>query len=291
MAKARGLGRGLSSLIPERTGGDGGNPTGGVEQIDVGRINPNPFPPRRRFSEEQLLELAESVRVHGVIQPVLVRPMGTDYQVIAGERRLRAAKQAGLSTIPAVIRELNDREAIELALVENLQRSDLNPMEESQAFQRLVEEFQWTQDEIGARVGKSRSHVANYLRLLQLEPAIQDWVAEQVLSVAHAKVLLSVESERRQALAGRCAREGWTVKQLEGAVKRGEVPAPSARRDDVHIKSVETSLRRRFGTKVTVRGDSTKGRIEFPYRSLDEFERLLALLEQEAGPGPEGFVV
>jgi ParB family chromosome partitioning protein len=291
MAKARGLGRGLSSLIPERTGGDGGNPAGGVQQIEVGRVNPNPFQPRRRFSEEKLLELAESVRVHGVIQPVLVRPMGTGYQLIAGERRLRAAKQAGLSTIPAVIRELNDREAIELALVENLQRSDLNPMEESQAFQRLVDEFQWTQDEIGARVGKSRSHVANYLRLLQLEPVIQDWVAEQVLSVAHAKVLLSIESERRQALAERCAREGWTVKQLEGAVKRGEVPTPSARRDDVHIKSAETSLRRRFGTKVTVRGDSTKGRIEIPYRSLDEFERLLALLEQEVGPGPEGFVV
>lgn len=290
MAKARGLGRGLSSLIPERTGADAGISGGGVEQIEIAAIAPNPYQPRRRFAEEQLAELADSIRLHGVIQPLLVRPAGRGYQLIAGERRLRAARLAGLAVVPVVIRELSDREAIELALVENLQRSDLNPMEESQAFQRLIDEFQWTQEEIGARVGKSRSHVANYLRLLQLEPVIQDWVAEQLLSVAHAKVLLSIEGERRRILAERCTREGWTVKQLEGATKRGEVPS-AGRREDVHIKSVESGLRRRFGTKVTIRGDSTKGRIEIPYRSLDEFERLLALLEQEAGPGPEGFVV
>lgn len=291
MAKTRGLGRGLSSLIPERTGIGGGSSVEGVEHVALAAITPNPYQPRHRFSEDDLGELAESVRTHGVIQPVLLRPLGSGYQLVAGERRVRAARMAGLAVIPAVVRDLTDRDAIELALVENLQRSDLNPIEESLAFRRLLDEFEWTQEEIGVRVGKSRSHVANYLRLLQLEPEIQEWVAEQVLSVAHAKALLSVEGERRGELAHRCAQEGWTVKQLEGAIKKGEMPARSSMREDVHIKSAEAGLRRRFGTKVTVRGDSSKGRIEIPYRSLEEFERLLALLEQDAGPGPEGFVV
>lgn len=293
MAKARGLGRGLSSLIPERTpDAVRDSRAAGVELVDLSRISPNPFQPRRHFDGGELADLAESVRVHGVIQPVMVRPWENDFQLIAGERRVRAARMAGLTAIPAVVKALSDREAIELALVENLQRSDLNPIEESYAYSRLIEEFHWTQEEIGARVGKSRSHIANYLRLLQLEPSIQSLVSEQIVSVAHAKVLLSVDGVRRQTLAERCAHEGWTVKQLEAAVKRGEIPvAGPAAQEDVHLKSIEAGLRRRFGTKVAVRGDSARGRIEISYRSLDELERLLAMLEHESGSGPEGFVV
>jgi ParB family chromosome partitioning protein len=252
---------------------------------------PNPYQPRRHFDEAELTELAESVRIHGVIQPVLLRPTEGGYQLIAGERRVRAARLAGLDSIPAVVKALSDREAIEMALVENLQRSDLNPLEESQAYSRLIEEFQWTQEEIVVRVGKSRSHIANYLRLLQLEPGIQILVADQSISVAHAKALLSVEGARRGLLADRCAREGWTVKQLEAAIKRGEVPTEAKGAEDVHLKSIETGLRRRFGTKVTLRGDAARGRIEISYRSLEELERLLQMLDQGSGSGPAGFVV
>ncbi|MCL5116807.1 MAG: ParB/RepB/Spo0J family partition protein [Firmicutes bacterium] len=295
MAKARGLGRGLSSLIPERpveapSVAESAQPAG-VAEVKLDQIAANPYQPRRYFRDDELTELADSIRTHGVIQPVLLRATEGGYQLIAGERRVRAARVAGLSSIPAVVKEFTDREAIELALVENLQRSDLNPLEESQAYNRLIEEFNWTQEEIGARVGKSRSHIANYLRLLQLESDIQALVAEQALTVAHAKVLLSVAGARRMTLAERCASEGWTVKQLEAASKRGEMPQRPRPAEDVHLKSVESGLRRRFGTKVTLRGDSSKGRIEIPYRSLEELERLLAMLEQDSDSSTGGFVI
>lgn len=294
MPKARGLGRGLSALIPERTTPSGPlvhGESGGVEWIDVAKIAPNPFQPRRYFSETELAELAESIRIHGVIQPILLRPAEAGYQLIAGERRVRAARLAGLDAVPAVVKALSDREAIEMALVENLQRSDLNPLEESQAYSRLIDEFRWTQEEIGGRVGKSRSHVANYLRLLQLEPEIQAMVADQRVSVAHAKALLSADGPRRLVLAERCAKEGWTVKQLEGAVKRGDAPRIVRAAEDVHLKSIETGLRRRLGTKVTLRGDASRGKIEIPYHSLEELERLLEVFEQDSGPDSGGFVV
>lgn len=294
MAKARGLGRGLSSLIPEKVvpQDNGEAIRRGVESVALAQITANPYQPRRHFGEEALQELADSIRTHGVIQPVLLRAVPGGYQLVAGERRVRAARMAGLDAIPAVVKDITDREAIELALVENLQRSDLNPMEESQSYNRLIEEFQWTQEEIGIRVGKSRSHIANYLRLLQLESPIQEMLSQQTITVAHAKTLLSVDGSKRMALAERCAIEGWTVKQLEAAIKRGEIPAPPKPREDVHLKMVEAGLRRRFGTKVSLRGDSTKGRIEIPYRSLDELERLLALLEDQENGGPTGgFVV
>ena len=294
MAKARGLGRGLSSLIPEKAApqDDVAATRRGVESVPLKEIAANPYQPRRHFAEEALQELADSIRTHGVIQPVLLRMVAGGYQLVAGERRVRAARMAGLSEIPAVVKEISDREAIELALVENLQRSDLNPMEESQSYNRLIEEFQWTQEEIGVRVGKSRSHIANYLRLLQLEAPIQEMLAQQSITVAHAKALLSVDGPRRMVLAERCVAEGWTVKQLEAAIKRGDIPTPSKPREDVHLRMVEAGLRRRFGTKVTLRGDSSKGRIEIPYRSLDELERLLAMLDDQNDGSPSGgFVV
>lgn len=291
MPKARGLGRGLSALIPERMPEEHRAASSLADEVALELIDANPWQPRRQFRETSLRELADSIGVHGVIQPVVLRSLGDRYQLVAGERRVRAARMAGLTSIPALVRAISDREAMELALVENLQRSDLNPIEESQAYQRLMDEFEWTQEEIGARVGKSRSHVANYLRLLQLEADIQQHIGDQTLTVAHGKVLLSVAGELRHLLAERASAEGWTVKQLEEAVKRGEVPrAPHQRTEDVHMKTVEAQLRRRFGTRVTLRGDSHKGRIEIPYRSLDELERLITLLEEERD-GAGGFVV
>lgn len=297
MAKARGLGRGLSALIPDRTGeimvesAESELRESGVQRVPVDRIESNPFQPRREFNEQELLDLAQSIRVHGVIQPVLLRKVGLKYQLVAGERRVRAARLAGLVDIPAICRDINDQEAMEIALVENLQRSDLNPIEESLAYQRLIEEFEWTQEEIGARVGKSRSHVANYLRLLQLEENIQRLLGGQELSVAHGKVLLSVSGPRRVELAERAAREGWTVKQLEAYAVRGEVPSPAVNALDVHLKAVESGLRRRFGTKVTFRGDANKGRIEIAYRSLEELERILGILDSDSSDSGDGFVV
>lgn len=293
MAKARGLGRGLSSLIPERPAAAPLGPVaGGVQNIAIQSIQANPYQPRRRFRDDELSELAQSVKNYGIIQPILVRPVAGGYQLVAGERRVRAARLVGLEEIPAVVRELSDRDSIEMALVENLQRSDLDPIEESHAYRQLIEEFNWTQEEIGARVGKSRSHVANFLRLLQLDPSIQQMVSDQLLTVAHGKELLSVDAGRRSVLAERCVQEGWTVKQLQAAIKRGEVPpAKTSTRDDVHLKSVEAGLRRRFGTKVMVRGDSNKGRIEIPYRSLEELERLLTMLDEESTSDPGDFVV
>lgn len=289
MAKPRGLGRGLSALIPDKMGdaSSAGSPSpeGWSREVAVDLIDRNPFQPRRDFAEDEMAQLVESVRIHGVIQPVVLRAVGGRFQLVAGERRVRAARMAGLRSVPAVVRELSDRDAMEIALVENLQRADLNPIEESQAYARLIDEFGWTQEEIGARVGKSRSHVANYLRLLQLESSIQELLRRELISVAHAKVLLSIDGPRRVELAERCGQEGWTVKQLEGWAKRPEVPPPpTAKSDDVHLRALEAGLRRRLGTRVTLRGDANKGRIEIPYRSLEELERLLSLLDS---PGPD----
>ena len=308
MAKSRGLGRGLSSLIPEMPRHDGtvkegdGNggaqdKTGGTEVagVPVRTIHSSSFQPRRRFAEEELKELAESVRMHGVIQPIVLRvaPSGDGYELVAGERRYRAAKQAQLDTIPAIIRNMSDEQAMEIALIENLQRSDLDPIEESRAYQRLTEELGWTQEKIGERVGKSRSHVANYMRLLTLESEIQEWLAENKLSVAHAKFLLSMEPSRRLALAKRVVEEQWTLRQLEAhalvAVDEREKEKLQST-PDAHLVVTEEQLRRRFGTKVRLKGDLNKGRIEIPYHTLNELERILELLDHSQSD-PGDFVV
>lgn len=290
--KARGLGRGLSSLIsdtsqtvfqPESVRDDG------IQGISIASIQENPFQPRRVFQEEELNELVESIKSHGILQPVIVRIVDGNPQLVAGERRVRAAKRAGLSHIPAIVRSLSDQESMELALVENLQRKDLNAMEEAYAYERLMGLCEWTQEDIALRVGKSRPHVANYLRLLQLEEPIQTAISEQFLTVAHAKVLLTVSGERRIVLARRAIREGWTVKQLQAAVNKNDT-TPEDRRPDVHMRTVEAQLRRTLGAKVVLRGDSNKGRIEIPYRSLDELERIIQILESE-NPVDNGFVV
>lgn len=289
MSRPKGLGKGLAALIPERTPPVGGAPE--VRTLAVADISPNPYQPRQDFKPEAMQELVESVRRHGILQPLLVRPRPQGFELVAGERRLRAAREVGLATVPAYVREVDDREVMEMALVENLQRSDLNPIEEAQAFWRLIQEFGWTQEDVAARVGRSRPQVANYLRLLGLEAAIQDRVRDGSLTVAHAKVLLSVEeADRRRALAEQAVEQAWTVKQLEAAAARREIPAKMRPEPDTHLKRIEGELRRRFGTKVALRGSASKGRIEIPYRTLEELERILALLEP-APLGDDGFVV
>ena len=289
MPKARGLGRGLSALIPEAT--EAGDP----KTLPVDSIEPNPFQPRHHFEEAALAELTESVRQHGILHPVLVRQYEGGWQLIAGERRLMASRRAGLKDIPVSVRDWDDRTTMEVALVENLQRSDLNPMEEAEAFRRLIQEFGWTQDEAAARVGKSRSHVANYLRLLHLEPEIRVLVEEERLTMAHAKALLSVDPERRATLAQRAAAEGWTVRQLAAAALRPEGPreTPGAGRRDVHLQAAEVRLAKALRARVSIRGTAERGRIVIRYGSLAELESLLAELQgspQEGAP-PDSFSV
>ncbi len=309
MGKNRGLGRGLSSLIPEISRKDVGAVEGSkrahaeeegevaeVCEVPIHAIRSSSFQPRRRFGEDELNELTHSVRIHGIIQPIVLRqaPSGDGYELIAGERRYRAAKRAEMQMIPAVIRNISDQEAMEIALIENLQRSDLDPVEESYAYLRLTEELGWTQEQIGERIGKSRSHVANYLRLLTLEQEIQDWLAEGKLSVAHAKFLLSVETSQRLSLASRAVEEQWTLRQLEAHAaaqsgkSAGEKPIRSA---DAHLVVTEEQLRRRFGTKVRLKGDLNKGRIEIPYHTVNELERILEILDDDSQSNAGDFVV
>lgn len=296
MAKPRGLGRGLASLIPENskiTEID----SAGRNAVDLALIDPNPFQPRRHFDLAELEELSQSIKSLGVLQPVLLRQNGERYQLVSGERRVRAARLVGHDTIPAVIRDVSDAEAMEMALVENLQRADLNPIEVARAYQRLVDELGWTQEQIGERVGKSRPHITNHLRILGMDEDVQAWVAAGELTVAHAKAILGVELPRQKSLAQRAREEGWTVKRLEAEIQRIK-EGPSASQNprnslsteaDVHLRAVERNLRRSLGTKVVLRGDGAKGRIEIPYRSVDELEHLMELLRQdpvgvESGP-------
>ncbi len=287
MTRKAGLGRGLSALMGEsewERGRQGEKErTGGPLEVALDDISANPFQPRKAFADPELAGLAESIRVYGVLQPVVLRAQGKKYEIIAGERRVRAAKIAGLTTVPALLREASDEEMIALALVENLQREDLNPLEEAEAYARLAEELRWKQEEIAARVGKSRSHVANYFRLLQLDAGIQESIRQGRLSMAHAKTLLTVEDERtRKALAERAVAEGWSVRELERRKMALEMVRQAPQPKDVHLAAIEEDLRRALGAGVWVRGDGRQGKIEIRYGSVEEFERLLGLLS-----GPE----
>lgn len=276
------LGRGIKALISQTDVG-----ADGVQQIPVDAIRPNPNQPRRVFDEGPLRELAESIREHGVLEPLIVRPVGSGYEIVVGERRWRACQLAGLPTVPAVVRELSEREAMELALVENLQREDLNPIEEAEAYRRLIEEFGLTQEEVALRVGKERSTVANRLRLLSLKGLARSALEKGLISAGHAKALLSVaDDERRDRLARRIIEEGLSVRQAEELAR--EQPAPRPRRPraaaerDVHLAELEDELRRVLGTKVHVIQKGSVGRIEIEFYGEEDMERILSLLRGEA---------
>ena len=291
MPRSKGLGRGLSALIGESPGIS--STDGGPREVPLDAVIASRFQPRKDFDEVELEELAESIRKYGIIQPVLVREIDGGYELIAGERRLRAARRAGLSSISAWVRPATDVEMLAMALVENVQRENLNPLEEAEAYQRLTDDLGWTQDVIAGQVGKARSHVANYLRLLRLDPRIRDWIRGGKLSMAHAKVLLSMEDEsQRLDLAEAAVVKGWTVRELDDHRIRlnATVKAASSRALDVHMRQVEEGLRRALGSGVKVRGDGEKGRIEIRYRSLEELERLIEILGRSEDV-PERFPV
>ncbi len=275
MSQKRGLGRGLEALIPSTR-----DPEQGFAEIEIDEIRPNPQQPRGDFDDEALAGLAESIRSLGLLQPVVVRPDPEGgYFLVAGERRWRAARKAGLSRIPAVIRTSDDREWLTAAPVENLQRADLNPLEEAAAFQQLLEDFGLTHEEVGRRVGRSRAAITNSIRLLGLPASIQSRLASGELSAGHARALAAIEDRAfAEHVAKRAVAEGWSVRQVEDAVRlrRGEnTQAPRVREvRPAEIIELEMRLAERLGNKVRVDFRQGKGALRIDYRSLEELEKI-----------------
>lgn len=257
-----------------------------VQRVRVERVRPCALQPRKDFTEDALRELADSIRERGIVQPLIVRERNGCFELIAGERRWRAAQLAGLTEVPVISREADDRTVLELALIENLQRENLNPIEEAQGFAQLIGQFELTQEEAATRVGKSRAAVTNALRLLRLAPALQASVREGRLSVGHAKVLLGLESAEHQLqAAGRVVKEGLSVRQTEKLVARLLAPpnpttaaAPAAGGGaDPHVTALENRLRERFGTKVHLRYQQGRGALEIRFFTDEDLERILQL--------------
>jgi ParB family chromosome partitioning protein len=253
-----------------------------IRQLALASIQPNPYQPRTVWNEQELEELAESIRANGIIQPIIVRPAGDGFELIAGERRVRAAKIAGLDTVPAIVRHATDEELLELALVENIHRSDLNPMERAQAYQRYVTEFSLSQSEAAQRLGENRSVVANYLRLLDLPEDIKRMLIEEQLSMGHARAILSLPTDDlRRKLANRAMAGRLSVREVEKLVRRyltGSVqPRPASGQKPSHIVDLENRLTGQLGTKVSIetRRNGQRGRIVVEFYSLDEFERII----------------
>jgi ParB family transcriptional regulator, chromosome partitioning protein len=259
-----------------------------VQRVALDRVRPCPFQPRKSFPDEALRDLADSIRTQGIVQPLIVRPAADDnFELIAGERRWRAARLAGLTEVPVIVRQADDRAALELALIENLQRENLNPIEEAHGFAQLIEQFQLTQEEAAARVGKSRAVVANALRLLKLAPDLQAYLRDDRLSVGHAKVLLSLPDHPRQLLAAdRILRQSLSVRQTEDLVAHLQDQAASSRNStprkagsiDPHVDQIQTRLRERLGTKVEVRYRQGRGAVQIHFFNDDDLDRVLNIL-------------
>jgi ParB family chromosome partitioning protein len=277
MAQRKALGRGLSALLgtPEQESEE-------LREIDINRILPNAQQPRKNFDDDGLNELADSIRAHGVIQPIVVQPLPDSFfQIIAGERRWRASQRAGLLRMPAVIREVGTESSLEIALIENLQREDLNPIEEAQAFEKLIVDLGLTQEEVANRVGKGRATITNTLRLLRLPPEVQAWIGENKLSTGHAKALLSLPEPGAILDAARKIIQGTlSVRQAEALVSRslkGEPKKNSAESRNVldpNVTAAIHALELALGTKVTIQENGGKGRIELHFFSFEEMSRL-----------------
>jgi ParB family chromosome partitioning protein len=282
MTRKAGLGRGLSALLPQAETAvvEPGQATG-LTEIAVEDIHPNPRQPRTIFRREELEELADSIREQGVLQPVVVRPREQGgYELLVGERRLRASKLAGAHRVPAIIRQVDDRQALEQALVENVQRADLGPLEEAQAYRNLVDLFELTQEEAARRVGKSRVHITNTLRLLDLPEEIKILIAEGTLQAGHARALLAIKDSARQIAAARRAVErGLTVRQIE-ELARTEQPAAQAEREPRRRRhpDLEESLTDHLGTDVRIEAGRGRGRIVISFGSRDDLHRIVELL-------------
>ena len=276
--RTHGLGRGLSALIPQRAEGRAG-PT----EIPLASIRPNPQQPRRHFGEAEMATLVASIREHGVLQPILVTETLDGYQLVTGERRVRAAAAAGLERIPAIVRDLDDQHRLELALVENLQREDLDPIDAAHGFRRLIDDFGYSHEQIASRVGRARSTVANTIRLLELAPVVQGAIADGRITEGHGRALGGLTVEHQEHVLGAVIEQGLSVRQTEELVRRlrklktdSQVAAPEAAATsrDQDLERVEEDLRRALGTKVSLARSRRGGRIVIEYYSDEELGRL-----------------
>ena len=285
MSKRDRLGKGLGALIAEYVDNDAPADPTSVRTVRVGSIEPNPYQPRREFRDEELAELMASIRENGLLQPIVVRPAptgsGAEWQLVAGERRWRAITRLGWEEVPAVVREMDDRTLLVLALVENLQRSQLTPLDEAEAFRQLQDEFSLSQAQIADAVGRERSTVANTLRLLQLPASVRALLEDGSLTAGHARALLALEDERLIADGARRAVEGeWSVRDTEAFASKSRRGAPKAKetarsRRDAAERRLEEELQRLYGTAVRIRSSGrNKGRIEIPFYTAEDFERI-----------------
>ena len=276
------LGRGLASLIGDL--GAEANDRGRTQRrLPIELLKRNPFNPRRAFSEAQLDELAQSIRDRGIIQPLIVRPIGNDnYEIVAGERRWRAAQRAGLHDVPVVVVEVNDREAFQLAIIENIQRADLNPIEEASAYQRLAEEFNYSQEEVAKTVGKSRPHVANTLRLLKLTKTVQELIIADKLDAGLARILVGLDDQVE--LANLIVAHGYSVRQVEAMVRDRAVRTPNKGREprakDANSLAFEKRLTDALGLQVTLNQRGEKGVLHIRYSNLDQLDDIARKLER-----------
>jgi ParB family transcriptional regulator, chromosome partitioning protein len=286
MERSRGLGRGLGALIGEQ---ETTRPRETVVEVPVEEIRANPYQPRQVMDDTALHELAESIREHGVLQPIVLRRAGAAYELVAGERRFRAAQLAGLARVPACVRDISDQQSLEIALVENLQREDIGPLEAARAYRRLMDEFRLTQEQVAARVGKSRSAVSNAMRLLQLPPRFLRSLESGEITEGHARAMLGAPPERREAILEQVVRSGASVREAE-ELARGTAASPdpaydpaaprdpSRSRPDANLQAVEARLRQLLGTKVQIRSRGGKGSITIEFYSEADLERLINLI-------------
>ena len=307
-AKKSGLGRGLDALFPEKTvhskqeekpvqkavSADAEKEKeieietvgSGIKTVKISKVEPNREQPRKKFDEDALLELSESIKQYGILQPLLVSDKKDYYELIAGERRWRAAKMAGLKEVPIIIKEFSDQETVEISLIENIQREDLNPVEEAQAYKRLIDEFHLKQDEIADRVAKSRTAVTNSLRLLKLDPRVQDMVVDEMITAGHARAILSIpDSDMQEMVASKVFDNQLSVRETEELVRKILKPSKKKEKvsnsaEDAIYESLEEKMKGITGTRVFIRRKkNNKGKIEIEYYSRDDLERIIDLFE------------
>lgn len=280
--KKRGLGKGLSALISDELINDNNiQSKDSIINIDINLIIPNKAQPRQSFEQEALEDLTNSIKIYGLLQPILVRKVGKEYEIVAGERRWRACKIAGLKEVPALIKELNQEESAKIALIENIQREDLNPIEEAVAYKRLMEDFKLTQEEVSSQVGKSRSYIANSIRLLNLDENITNFVAQGKLTTGHGKALLGIKDKNEQLkTAEKIINEKLNVRQTEEITSSKRLTETNIQENfkDSHIISLEEELMRSLGTKVNLVPGVKKGKIEIEYYGDEDLDRIIDVL-------------
>ncbi|WP_332650767.1 ParB/RepB/Spo0J family partition protein [Lysinibacillus sp. 54212] len=279
---AKGLGKGIGAFFPEETL----HKDNEIESVSVSQLVVNPFQPRKIFNDDVLEELAQSIKEHGIIQPIVVRKKGKKYEIVVGERRFRAAKLAGLNEIPAIVKEMTEQQMMEVAILENLQREDLTPIEEAEAYSSLIEKLDFTQEDLAKRLGKSRPHIANHIRLLQLPEEVRSLVNNGQLSMGHGRALLGLKNKRRiPDVAQKVLHQSLNVRQLETLVQNINEyvsrETEKAVNKDVFVVATETQLRDYFGTNVQIKKQKDKGKIEIEFYSEEDLERILEILNVE----------